>query len=106
MESGSPHLSAVMVDDGHIIGGATLCVYDSLTGRKVSVEVLMVGAAYRGQHLGKQLMEHLVNYAKRDLSPIDLYLTSHPSRKATNALYQSLGFDRLEKNVYAIKLRV
>lgn len=89
----------VIVDGEHIIGCATLCVFHSPTGTKVSIEDVVVSSAYRGQHLGKQLMEYVLDQAK-EYAPIELHLTSNPKRVAANHLYQSLGFQRKETNCY------
>ena len=45
------------------------------------------------------------NFLKQNYQyPIDLRLTSNPSRTEANALYQALGFVRRETNVYEMKL--
>ena len=88
-----------------IVGCATLCVYCSPTGRKASVEDVVVASACRGQHLGKRLIEHIIGFARRELAPVDLGLTSRPSRVAANSLYRSLGFTPKETNVYKMPLK-
>ena len=98
------HLFAA-IDDGHIVGCASLCVFDSPTGRKASVEDVVVLSSYRGNHIGKDLMEYLINYASRNLGDVDLHLTSRPTRVAANNLYRSLGFQQCETNVYKLKIR-
>ena len=89
----------VLVDGERIVGCATRCVFHSPTGRKASVEDVVVLSAYRGQGLGRMLVEHVIGEARR-LAPIELQLTSKPSRVAANGLYQSLGFERKETNCY------
>lgn len=96
----SSHLFAMTEEDGHIIGTASLCVFDAPTGRKGHVEDVVVLSEYRGRGLGRQLLEHLIDYARKELVTVDLYLTSKPSRIAANALYRSLGFQTKETNVY------
>ena len=103
-ESAYTHLF-VMMDAGRIIGTASLCVYDSPTGRKASIEDVVVSSLYRGQGLGRQLMEHVIDYARKELGEVDLHLTSRPSRIAANELYQKLGFQERETNAYVLKLR-
>ena len=98
------HLFAA-IDDGHIVGCASLCVFDSPTGRKASVEDVVVLSSYRGKHIGKDLMEHVISYACRELKNVDLHLTSRPTRVAANALYQSLGFEKRETNCYKMKIQ-
>lgn len=89
----------VLTHEQRIIGCATLCLFHSPTGTKASVEDVVVASDYRGQHLGRELMAHLMSQA-RQYAPIDLHLTSKPTRIAANNLYQSLGFQRKETNVY------
>lgn len=104
LESASSHFFAIMAED-HIIACATLCVFDSPTGRKASVEDVVVNSKYRGQGLGKMLMQNVIAFAKAELKTVDLHLTSRPHRVAANGLYQSLGFGQKETNVYVLKLR-
>ena len=89
----------VILDGEHIVGCATLCIFHSPTGTKASIEDVVVSSAYRGQHLGKQLMEYVLERAKA-FAPIELHLTSNPMRVAANKLYQSIGFQKKETNCY------
>ena len=89
--------------EGRIIGCATLCVFHSPTGTKASIEDVVVSSAYRGQHLGKQLMAYVLEQAK-EYAPIELHLTSNPKRVAANKLYQSLGFQKKETNCYQLNI--
>lgn len=89
--------------EGRIIGCATLCVFHSPTGTKASIEDVVVLSAYRGQHLGKQLMEYVLEQVKA-YAPIELHLTSNPMRVAANKLYQSLGFLKKETNCYHLMI--
>ena len=91
-------------DEKHIVGCATLCVFESPTGRKASVEDVVVLPAYRGQGIGRTLLQRIIDFAGSKLSPIDLRLTSNPSRVEANAMYQALGFVQRETNVYMMKL--
>lgn len=90
-------------DGDRIVGCATLCVFHSPTGTKGSVEDVVVASDYRGKHLGRQLMEHLLQKAQL-YAPIELHLTSRPSREAANSLYTSLGFVRKETNCYQMEI--
>ena len=89
----------VILDGEHIVGCATLCIFHSPTGTKASIEDVVVSSAYRGQHLGKQLMEYVLAQAKACAS-IELHLTSNPMRVAANKLYQSIGFQKKKTNCY------
>lgn len=93
----------VILDGEHIIGCATLCVFHSPTGAKASIEDVVVSSAYRGQHLGRRLMERLIADA-RSFGVQEVHLTSRPQRVAANGLYQALGFERKETNVYRLRI--
>lgn len=99
------HFFVAVGDDGHIVGCATLCVFDTPTGRKACVEDVVVNPACRGQHIGKKLMEHIIDFARRELGDVDLHLTSSPRRVAANNLYRSVGFQQRETNVYNLVIR-
>ena len=99
------HLFAITDGNDHIVGCATLCVYDSPTGRKASVEDVVVSSCYRGRGFGKMIMEYVIEYAKRELRDVDLHLTSNPLRVVANGLYQSLGFEKRETNSYVMMIR-
>ncbi len=103
VEGESNHLFCLS-EGGHLAGCATFCTYDTPLGKKGIVEDVVVRADYRGQHLGRRLLEHILGFA-RGFAPIDVHLTSRPSRVAANELYRSLGFDRHETNVYILPLR-
>ena len=92
------------VEDGHIVGTASLCVSHSPTGRKGGIEDVVVGSAFRGRHIGRQLIEHIIAYARKNLAPIQLHLTSRPFRTNANRLYQAVGFRPYETNVYKLKI--
>jgi len=91
-------------DEKHIVGCATLCVFESPTGRKASVEDVVVLPAYRGQGIGRTLLQRIIDFAKNKLAPIDLRLTSNPARTEANAMYQALGFVQRDTNVYMMML--
>lgn len=82
----------VLEEGGSLIGSATLSVYVSpVKGMTGVIEDVIVDEKYRGQGLGRKLMEELIKIGKeKDLSLITL--TSNPKREAARNLYQSLGF--------------
>ena len=92
------------IEDGRIVGTASLCISHSPTGRKGGIEDVVVSSKERGKHLGRALMEHIIGFAREELSPIQLHLTSRPSREKANLLYQAVGFTRYETNVYKLDL--
>ena len=99
------HFFAAVEDDGHVVGCATLCVFDTPTGLKACVEDVVVNPACRGQHIGRKLMEHIIDFARRELGDVDLHLTSNPRRVAANNLYRAVGFQQRETNVYNMEIK-
>ena len=99
-EAPGTHLFAAVGDEGRILGCASLCVFESPTGRKASVEDVVVSSRARRQGIGRALMDHIIGYALRELAPIDLHLTSRPERVAANEMYRKLGFRKRETNAY------
>ena len=68
------------------------------------VDDVVVDEALRGEGIGRLLMEAVHAEARRrGLRHLDL--TSRPAREAANALYQSLGYERRETNVYRLRLQ-
>ena len=103
MEATGTHVFALLNDDERIIGTATLCVLELPTGRKADVEAVVVKSHYRGHGLGKMLMEHVIEYVRHELGHVTIHLTSNANRVAANELYKSLGFQKVETNVYMMK---
>ena len=103
-EAPGTYLFAAVGDDGRILGCASLCVFDSPTGRKASIEDVVVSSDARRQGIGRALMDHIIGYALRELAPIDLHLTSRPERVAANEMYKRMGFEKRETNVYRMLL--
>ena len=99
------HFFAAVGDDGHVVSCATLCVFDTPIGRKACVEDVVVNPACRGQHIGRKLLEHIIDFTRCELGDVDLHLTSRPHRVAANNLYRSLGFLQRETNVYKLEIR-
>lgn len=93
----------VAKDDKAIVGCATLCPFVSPTGRKASIEDVVVSTEYRGQGIGRKLVEAAIEKAK-EFSPVTIQLTSRPSRVAANRLYQSMGFTQKDTNFYYLKV--
>ena len=83
----------------HIHGMLSLVVFPIPTGTKAWVEDVVVDDAARGKGVGKSLMRHAMEQAET-LGAKAVDLTSRPSREAANKLYQSLGFETRETNVY------
>jgi ribosomal protein S18 acetylase RimI-like enzyme len=83
----------------HIHGMLSLVVFSIPTGNKAWVEDVVVDGGARGKGVGKSLMRHAMEQARK-LGAKAVDLTSRPSREAANKLYQSLGFETRNTNVY------
>jgi len=89
--------------DGRIVGTLTLALYRIPTGRKAWIEDVVVDDSARGHGVGEALSRAAVDEARRRGAK-DVSLTSRPSRKAANRLYQRIGFELRDTNFYRIKL--
>ena len=89
----------VAKEGSRIVGMLTLITFRIPTGRRAWIEDVVVDADARGEGIGERLTEAAVDEARRrGARTIDL--TSRPSREAANALYQKMGFEQRETNVY------
>ena len=102
LDSDNSHLF-FLVKDEQIAGMLTVGIYHSPTGGKAWIEDVVVDEAFRGQGLSKLLVAHAIEFTKSMGIP-SLMLTSNPKRIAANKLYQAMGFERKETNVYRMKL--
>ncbi|MBT5915807.1 MAG: GNAT family N-acetyltransferase [Opitutae bacterium] len=92
----------VAKEDDTIFGMLSLVVFSIPTGTKAWIEDVVVDERARGKGVGKELMNHALNVAK-ELGAKSADLTSRPSREAANKLYQAIGFEGRETNVYRYK---
>lgn len=89
----------VAKDGNTILGMLSLVVFGIPTGIKAWVEDVVVEKAARGNGVGQKLMMHALAEAENaGVKSVDL--TSRPSREAANQLYQAIGFEVRETNVY------
>lgn len=89
----------VIWEEDHIVAAGTLCVIHTLEFTNACIESVVVSSNQRGKGLGRLLVEHMINEAKR-MKVHSIHLTSNPKRVAANNLYQSLGFVKYETNCY------
>ena len=101
LSSEKSHLFFIMKDE-QIAGMLTVGIYYSPTGGKAWIEDVVVDETFRGQGLSKLLVAHAIEFVKSQQIPL-LMLTSNPKRIAANKLYQAMGFERKETNVYRMK---
>jgi len=97
-KSDASHILIARNDDG-IVGSLTLVLFTIPTGVRAWIEDVVVDSAARGQGVGDQLNRFALDMAaKAGATTVDL--TSRPSREAANRLYQRLGFEQRNTNVY------
>ncbi len=90
-------------DDGRIVGTLTLIVFRIPTGVRAWIEDVVVDNAARGKGIGEALTVAALDVARqKGAKTVDL--TSRPSREAANRLYQRVGFERRETNLYRYNL--
>lgn len=85
--------------DGRIVGSLTLAFYRIPTGLKAWIEDVVVDGGVRGHGVGEAMnrvaLAEAVHRGAKNVS-----LTSRASREAANRLYQRLGFQPYDTNVY------
>lgn len=103
LASPNSHLFFLLKDE-QIAGMLTVGIYHSPTGGKAWIEDVVVDESFRGQGLSKLLVAHAIEFTKSKQIPL-LMLTSNSKRVAANKLYQTMGFERKETNVYRMKFK-
>jgi GNAT superfamily N-acetyltransferase len=97
------HLLVARDDDGTIVGTTTLVVFRIPTGVRALIEDVVVDAAYAGRGISYDIARFAIDLARRHgAKTVDL--TSRPSREAANHVYQKLGFEQRETNVFRMVL--
>jgi ribosomal protein S18 acetylase RimI-like enzyme len=104
VSSTSSILLVARYPDGNspIHGILTLIVYRVPTGIRAHVEDVVVDDTMRGKGIGEALMRHALSVA-REAGADGVALTSNPRREAANRLYQRLGFQPWQTNLYFYK---
>lgn len=90
-------------DGGRIVGSLTLAMFRIPTGLRAWIEDVVVDTAVRGRGIGDTLNRVALDKA-REAGAGTVDLTSRPSREAANRLYQRIGFEKRETNVYRFNL--
>jgi ribosomal protein S18 acetylase RimI-like enzyme len=90
-------------DDGRFVGTLTLALFRIPTALRAWIEDVIVDDTVRGQGIGEALTREANRIAaERGAKTVDL--TSRPSREAANRLYQRIGFEQRDTNVYRYEL--
>jgi ribosomal protein S18 acetylase RimI-like enzyme len=103
----SPAITLLIARDpdarGEIVGSLTLAMFRLPTGRRAWIEDVVVDSAQRGKGIGEALTREALRVAQ-EAGATTVDLTSRPSREAANRLYQRIGFEKRETNVYRYTL--
>lgn len=89
---------------GQICGVLTLIIFRTPMAVHAWIEDVVVDAEFRSQGIGEALTRRAIDLAKEHGAG-NINLTSRPCREAANRLYQRMGFQRWETNLYRIVLR-
>ncbi len=88
---------------GLILGALTLVTFRIPTGVRSWIEDVVVDEAARGKGIGEALTRAAIDRA-RELGAKTVDLTSRPNRAAANRLYQRVGFEQRQSNLYRYNL--
>lgn len=100
--SDSFNLFVAEEEDGMIAGMLTLTCCPTLSRSKWWIEDVIVDPTYRGQGVGRALVQAAVAHVKATDASSSLYLTSNPSRVSARRLYVSEGFEEYETGVFRL----
>lgn len=89
--------------DGRLVGSLTLVVYRIPTGLRAHIDDVVVDEAASGHRIGEALCRAAIDKAAA-LGAKNVDLTSRPDREAANHIYEKLGFERRETNVWRYAL--
>ena len=90
-------------DSGTIVGTLTLALFRIPTGVRAWIEDVVVDESARGTGVGEALSREALRIAS-EAGARTVDLTSRPSREAANRLYERIGFERRDTNVYRMGL--
>ncbi len=102
IENPGTHL-LIAKDAEHIVGMITLIVYRIPFKMKAQLEDFIIDESMRGKGLGTKLLQFSIDEAKK-AGVKSLNLTSRPIRESANLLYQKMGFQKRDTNVYRMEL--
>lgn len=85
---------------GDIVGVLIIAMTPCASGTRVHIEDVVVDSSCRGQGVGTLLLTEAIQRAKDEFHARTIDLTSRPERTSANRLYQRLGFQLRDTNVY------
>ena len=90
--------------DGGLSGMLTLTCCQTLARSKYWIEDVVVRPEFRGQGIGRALVEAAIGHVRETCGQASIYLTSNLSRQAARALYRSVGFEDYDTGVFKIEI--
>lgn len=90
-------------DEGRLVGSLSLAFFRVPTGVLSWIEDVVVDESARGKGIGEALTRAALEKAKQ-LGVKTVDLTSRPTREAANRLYQRVGFQTRQTNIYRYKI--
>jgi ribosomal protein S18 acetylase RimI-like enzyme len=100
------HGSTLLVardENDRIVGTLTLVVFRTTTELRARIEDVVVDDGARGKGIGERLVKQALRLAQ-ERGARSVSLTSRPDRETANRLYQRVGFEQHETNVYTFTL--
>jgi ribosomal protein S18 acetylase RimI-like enzyme len=88
---------------GCIVGTLTLVVFRTTSELRARIEDVVVDEAARGKGLGEQLVREALRLGE-ERGARSVTLTSRPDRESANRLYERVGFEQRDTNVYTFNL--
>ncbi len=85
--------------DGEVIAMLSLAIYRATTGIHAWIEDVVVDQKARRRGIAAQLIQAALEFAQQNGAKA-VSLTSRPEREAANQLYQKLGFELVNTNLY------
>ena len=96
----SPAVILLMArEDGKLVGSLSLVVFRIPTAMRAWIEDVVVDESMRGRGIGEALTRKALEIAK-ECGAKTVALPSRPSREAANRLYQRVGFQLRQTNLY------
>lgn len=100
----NPSIEIWIAKEGErIIGMGEVAIIVKVSYSIAHIEDVVVASSARGKGIGTLIMQKLIERAKA-LGASEIQLTSRSGRAAANKLYQKLGFELRETNVYRLTL--
>ena len=81
------------IDNGKIVGMASLCCYKTISGHKGWIEDVVVDESMRGKGIGNQLISELIIESEK-LNLIEILLFTELEKESAISLYSKLGFKK------------